>query len=225
MHNSEIFKAFTLAEVLITLGIIGIVAAITMPTLIENHREKVTVTRLKKVYSILSQAYMSAFSENVSIAEWGLGERFSKEGAQAIAEKMIPYLKLSKDCGFEKGCFPNNTIYRYLSGTSWYRIDSSDRAYKFILADGTLVAIESAETQGKIFVDINGFKGPNQYGRDLFSFWLQDNKVVPLGLEDDKTYKFGTNEGYTAWVIFNENMDYLRCPDKLGWDKAKSCKG
>ena len=225
MHNSEIFKAFTLAEVLITLGIIGTVAAITMPTLIENHKEKVTVTRLKKVYTVLSQAYMSACVENISIKEWGIGEAFSSDGAKVIADKMIPYLKLNKDCGFEKGCFPNNTIYRYLSGTSWYRIDSSSRSYKFILADGTLVAIESFGTQGKIFVDINGFKGPNQDGRDLFSFWLQDNKVVPLGLEDDKTYKFGTNEGYTAWVIFNENMDYLRCPDKLGWDKAKSCKG
>ena len=59
--------AFTLAEVLITLGIIGVVAAMTMPVLIQNHQEKVTVTRLKKAYSILSQAYMSSSAENIDI--------------------------------------------------------------------------------------------------------------------------------------------------------------
>lgn len=217
------FRAFTLAEVLITLGIIGVVAAMTMPTLIQNNQEKVTVTRLKKVYSVLSQAYISAFSENINIQEWGLGETFSKDGAQAIADKMLPYLKISKNCGFETGCFPKMLAYKYFNGESWYIIDSSNRAYRFILADGTLVAIESFGTQGKIFVDTNGFKGPNQDGKDLFSFWLKTEGVVPLGTSNGSPV-FGTNESYTAWVIFNENMDYLRCPDKLGWDKAKSCK-
>ena len=47
--------AFTLAEVLITLGIIGVLAAMTMPALIQNHREKVTVTKLKKFYSKFSR--------------------------------------------------------------------------------------------------------------------------------------------------------------------------
>lgn len=215
--------AFTLAEVLITLGVIGVVAAMTMPTLIQNNQEKVTVTRLKKVYSVLSQAYISASSENINIQEWGLGEEFSKDGAQAIADKMLPYLKISKNCGFETGCFPKNGIYKYFSGEGWYTIDSSSRAYRFILADGTLVAIESYGTQGKIFVDINGFKGPNQDGKDLFSFWLKTEGVVPFGTSNGSPV-FGTRESFTAWVIFNENMDYLRCPDKLGWDKAKSCK-
>ncbi len=216
--------AFTLAEVLITLGIIGVVAALTMPSLIQNHREKVTVTRLKKVYSILSQAYMSASSENIDITEWGLGERYSQEGAEAIAENLKPYLKISKDCAFEKGCFPPDVCYRYLNETCWYIIDVSNRAYKLILSDGTLIAIESTGTSGKVFVDINGFGGPNQDGKDIFSFRLEKNRVIPYGAQDD-TILFGNNEGYTAWVIYNENMDYLRCPDKLGWDKASSCKG
>ena len=48
--------AFTLAEVLITLGIIGIVSAMTIPTLINNYQKKVTVTRLQQTYSMLNQA-------------------------------------------------------------------------------------------------------------------------------------------------------------------------
>ena len=49
-------KGFTLAEVLITLGIIGVVAALTMPTLMSNYRKHQTVTQLKKAYSEISQA-------------------------------------------------------------------------------------------------------------------------------------------------------------------------
>ena len=53
-------RAFTLAEVLITLGIIGVVAAMTLPTVVNKYKEKETVTKLKKFYSIISQSYLSA---------------------------------------------------------------------------------------------------------------------------------------------------------------------
>lgn len=49
-------KAFTLAEVLITLGIIGLVAAMTMPGLIAKHRKKVVITRMMKFYTVMSEA-------------------------------------------------------------------------------------------------------------------------------------------------------------------------
>ena len=62
--------AFTLAEVLITLGIIGVVAALTMPSLIADHREKETVAKLKKVYSTLDNAYMLARNEHCETADW-----------------------------------------------------------------------------------------------------------------------------------------------------------
>ena len=47
-------KAFTLAEVLITLGIIGIVAAMTLPAIIQKQQDKITVTKLKKMYSVFN---------------------------------------------------------------------------------------------------------------------------------------------------------------------------
>ena len=59
--------AFTLAEVLITLGIIGVVAALTMPTLIQNHKRQENITRIKKVYSILQQDVELAKVENGDI--------------------------------------------------------------------------------------------------------------------------------------------------------------
>lgn len=45
-------KAFTLAEVLVTLGIIGIVSALTMPTIISNHQKKVTEFKLEQIAQI-----------------------------------------------------------------------------------------------------------------------------------------------------------------------------
>ncbi len=53
-------KAFTLSEVLITIGIIGLVAAMTMPGVIKNYQRKETETRLQRAYSIINQAFMAA---------------------------------------------------------------------------------------------------------------------------------------------------------------------
>lgn len=76
-------KAFTLAEVLITLGIIGVVAALTLPTLIEEHQKKVTVTRLKAFNSIMSQAFQAAKLEYGDWENWDgntFGESNSDKG-------------------------------------------------------------------------------------------------------------------------------------------------
>ncbi len=230
---------FTLAEVLITLGIIGIVAAMTMPALIAKNQEKEAIVKLKKAYSILSQAYASASAEYGDSSQWNLGdEAFSAEGALSIAEKMLPYLKTSKICGLEKGCFPELVYKRFDNNSGWYEIYKTNRVYKLILSDGTLIGFESAGNFNclvsniycaKVFVDINGYKGPNQAGYDTFSFYLKKGRVLPFGYQGDKykplnMSKPGIGESFTAWVIANENMDYKRCPEKLGWDKAQSCK-
>lgn len=61
---------FTLAEVLVTLGIIGIVAALTIPTLVANYRKKVVVSKLKKVYSDLQQAVKLSEADNGTCDTW-----------------------------------------------------------------------------------------------------------------------------------------------------------
>ena len=69
MKKDKRFKsAFTLAEVLITLVIIGVIAALTVPTLIQNTQKQEYVTALKKAYSTLSQATQQIIAENGSPA-------------------------------------------------------------------------------------------------------------------------------------------------------------
>ena len=72
LFSYSLFKkcAFTLAEVLITLGIIGVVAAMTMPALIQNHRNSVVEARLKKFYSTMNQAVMLSEVDNGDKREW-----------------------------------------------------------------------------------------------------------------------------------------------------------
>lgn len=228
--------AFTLAEVLITLGIIGVVAAMTMPSLIQNYQEKATVTKLKKCYSLVSQAYVSILNDE------GGSDTLQAGDDLEMMEKFGKYLKYQKTCGRNKGCFPNVT-YKSVTGNGYskWEDDTTDRS-RAILTDGTLIMFNKSAMWGgnegnylyaQIYVDINGFKGPNQLGRDFFYFYINPEKIVPAGAkaleEKNEGQKFTKNciqqNGYAcaAWVIYNENMDYLHCKD-LSWDGKHSCK-
>lgn len=235
-HHSFKKAAFTLAEVLITLGIIGVVAAMTMPSLIQNYQEKATVTKLKKCYSLVSQAYVSILNDE------GGSDTLQAGDDLEMMEKFGKYLKYQKTCGRNKGCFPNVT-YKSVTGNGYskWEDDTTDRS-RAILTDGTLIMFNKSAMWGEnegnylyaqIYVDINGFKGPNQLGRDFFYFYISPEKIVPAGAkaleEKNEDQKFTKNciqqNGYAcaAWVIYNENMDYLHCKD-LSWDGKHSCK-
>ena len=97
IYNSTKNKtAFTLAEVLITLGIIGVVAAMTLPTVINNYQKKETISKLKKFYAILGNTTSMAMAEYGDTVNWELEGGLSREKGKAFAEKyMIPYLKFS----------------------------------------------------------------------------------------------------------------------------------
>lgn len=235
-HFSLKKVAFTLAEVLITLGIIGVVAAMTMPSLIQNYQEKATVTKLKKCYSLVSQAYVSILNDE------GGSDTLQAGDDLEMMEKFGKYLKYQKTCGRNKGCFPNVT-YKSVTGNGYskWEDDTTDRS-RAILTDGTLIMFNKSAMWGgnegnylyaQIYVDINGFKGPNQLGRDFFYFYINPEKIVPAGAkaleEKNEDQKFTKNciqqNGYAcaAWIIYNENMDYLHCKD-LSWDGKHSCK-
>ena len=234
-HFSLKKAAFTLAEVLITLGIIGVVAAMTMPSLIQNYQEKATVTKLKKCYSLVSQAYASILNDE------GGSDTLQAGDDLEMMEKFGKYLKYQKTCGRNKGCFPNVT-YKSVTGNGYskWENDTTDRS-RAILTDGTLIMFNKSAMRvgegnylyAQIYVDINGFKGPNQLGKDFFYFYINPEKIVPGGAkaleEKNEGQKFTKNciqqNGYAcaAWVIYNENMDYLHCKD-LSWDGKHSCK-
>lgn len=173
-------KGFTLAEVLVTLGIIGVVAAMTMPTLVSNHQRTVYVTQLKKVVTELAQAADKAASDNNAVS---LDEtKYRREGG--AADFLKDYFKIARDCGESTTpCFADS--YETMSGDSADFPETVDDAVT--LASGASILIWSndlgydPEYHGylDIIVDVNGRQGPNIYGRDLFQMQLySDGKIA-----------------------------------------------
>lgn len=232
-------NAFTLAEVLITLGIIGVAAAMTMPSLIAEHKEKSTIARLKKVYSVLDNAYMLARNENMDVSSW-FGEDNIKVNSKIFFNNIKPYLKIIKDCGFEEGCLTDGSV-KTLDGRDYNEYNKNRQEYRFVLADGTQVMImlniydnSDINNFGNIKVDIDGYRGGYTFGKDVFIFDIKTTGIYPAGMKDDPNYQFkdfcnkskstdANGRACTAWVIFNENMDYLHCND-LDWSTKIKCK-
>lgn len=222
------------------------VAAMTMPSLIANSREQEYISKLKKVYSILSQAYILIQSENGTADEWAVS---SSGGARADTRLRMfaPYMKVLKDCGLKTGCTDTSKKYRYLNKTEMgiENLATKSDLARMILSDGTLVIMHphvSPDCSFKMgtkdlenvcammWIDVNGNRPPNQVGVDSFRFYLTKKGIIPGGVPDDKNNLFetscnlkGQGSGCAAWVIFNGNMDYLHC-DGLSWSGKVKCK-
>lgn len=209
--------------------------------MIAKHQEKQTVVKLKKLYSVFSQTHLNAINENGSPDKWDLTEYDSPVGSVNLLNKWQPYLKITRNCGNDEGCW-FKTKYKLLNGNDAVKIPQT--AAKAILSDGTSIAIDIrssdctqvrgytkslSSTCATAMADTNGLKGPNQVGRDIFTFVITKYDIIPPGTIDNLFQNFETNcrkdnEGFgcTAWVIFNENMDYLHCDD-LFWEGKTKC--
>lgn len=210
-----IFNGFTLAEVLITLGIIGIIAAMTIPTLMQNQRNAATITSVKKAYSTLTNAFTSAVQDNGLASSWP-----SVGGSLSVFSTLETYLKFSKSCNSNTGCFPD-VDYKTLNGGGYENIEQDSALRKAQLADGSLMAIGESSSCGginicgQVLIDINGAQGPNTYGRDLFDFAVIENKVIlsnfPISDGWDAPSSCNKNSCWypTLWIITKGNMDYL----------------
>ena len=139
-------SAFTLAEVLITLGIIGVVAAMTLPSLVNNYKEKELVTRTKKLYSNIQNAILLAQKDLGTVGDNTFLFDVSQTSAQA-AQKFAKYFNGAKVCesSSQKGC----SLYAYkvkfatkkTSGDDDTLTDSSYTYPKIILNDGSCIQV------------------------------------------------------------------------------------
>lgn len=160
------FFSFTLAEVLITLVVIGVIASITVPMMMTNYQKNATVSGLKKMYSTLSQATNLAIMDNGPITGWTI----DKGNDVFLKTYTFPYIDLAKDCGnsTEGEC---SFKYKTIKGEE---IELSDEYNRFFLKDGNRVAVITASFANQRYayyiVDINGLAKPNRMGRDIFVF-------------------------------------------------------
>ena len=170
------FNAFTLAEVLITLGVIGVVAAITLPTLVTNYQKKQTVVQLKKAYAELSQAINLAQKDNGMIEDWDFANfSTSAERIQYFYDNFLkPNLKIERHCvPSSDDCWADKTY--TLNGNEYpYVYREHPGCNSFITATGYSVYywLHGNGRGGWFFVDLNGRKKPNILGKDTFVFML-----------------------------------------------------
>lgn len=175
--------AFTLAEVLITLGIIGVVAAMTIPSLIQNYQEKVLANQFKKSYSMFSQVLNQVLVDNdMSVPSCYYNQHqtsYDFSACNEVSAAVLKKLNVVKTCekkSYENGCIPKYSGLKqsYLQGFTQDWILNHSKSY--VLADGTIILEYGDDAFPAIFaIDINGKKAPNKWGYDLFSFWTISN--------------------------------------------------
>lgn len=222
--------AFTLAEVLITLGIIGIIAAMTLPSVVNKYQERVTVTKVKKFYSLINQALLMAIKDHGYVDEWDFieNDNEAEDGENPLRSNNFfnyfkPYLKISKDCGSESGCIGSG-VYKRLDGGNQVNYDSDKRYYKVILSDGSYMWMRRdvytpnspckgtdggyTTSCGETWIDVNGKNPPNTIGKDTFVFVILKNTIVPPKNDDCKAGSAGW--GCASYILTNGDMKYLQ---------------
>jgi len=193
MLNRQISKnscelAFTLAEVLITLGIIGVVAAMTIPVLVKEANSIALKTAYKKAYSVASQAYNTSINENGG--GFG-GYTFSTTLSYTKYDAVKSKLKVIQSCDYGSGangkCWPSQGVglkgYLVPGCSGW----SNSGGYQntntsFVSSDGMFWMLYSYSTTtgaDMLAVDVNGEKGPNDWGKDVYIFVMDDIKLDP----------------------------------------------
>ena len=261
-------SAFTLAEVLITLGVIGVVAAMTLPTLIHNYQKTVYVNQLKKSYSILEQAFQKMLADDgvqklsdthvwtnmtrtCNYYDGFGGVSFLDDRCKGFLDDLSKYVKI---IGVEKY---NENMFE-LGNKSTYNIApvATPNTLPIVLADGTMIffyvqntpttttpqsynAIKSLggnmySQAGRIHIDVNGRRGPNTFGRDIFYFYLSDEgKLYPSGGKDYALYRIphaldshsyywrnNSDCGNADGTMPNGNVEGLSCAARImeeGW--------
>ncbi|MDD3014662.1 MAG: type II secretion system protein [Candidatus Gastranaerophilales bacterium] len=219
-------KAFTLAEILISLGIIGVIAAFVISPLVQEIQDTQLKTAWKKSFSDISQA-VRRYSIDMGGDFRGIftGPNATAEGNDDFRNKLLTYLNYTQKCDGgtalgQNGCWhADGSLYR-LSGIA-HTIDYSPYS-RAILNNGNLIGFYLWSTAcnntyspnhdncGQILFDINGFKGPNKIGKDVFGIMiLRNGIVIPFGSQGD-TYNSQPTT-YSCNVILYPNTNGFSC--------------
>lgn len=178
-QRSRSYCAFTLSEILLVLSVIGIVAALTIPTLIQKISDNQYKTAWKKEFSSIAQATTMIIASNTSVK----GTFSNEMGARDLFGKYLSFIKTCDAATSKGNCWHNQ--FKLLNGNSdgWAAYPSA------ILSDGALLTFLDATSACTVFapncvniaVDVNGFKPPNTFGKDIYRVWVFEDRVIPFG--------------------------------------------
>lgn len=182
------YNGFTLAEVLITLGIIGIVASMTLPTVINKTQEKQFKVAFKKQYSTFAQAMQRVYIEDGSAYEqvdWKqMPTYFCKlQQSQKVIKSGIKCDEVLKNGFTDNSDWPRTGQYYWHKDGKWFdkkgqpqHINTGYSSLSYVLPDGAIV---NYNCSNQIFIDVNGYQKPNTIGKDIFFMTVQTKNMVP----------------------------------------------
>ena len=188
-------NGFTLAEVLITLGIIGIVAAMTLPGIIHKKHKKDLETAFKKAYGSLETAVYSLSPETFSTYTGDVAG-----GSTEFFDEMFKKYKIINEGKWDKLYTKNNQItvknYKLQKGQQNNCVGLPSK----IIADGSAIAASYNCYSTWIVIDTNGpKKGPNALGHDIFHFTLSSKgQIIPLGSQEYTHWEMQGNDTYCS---------------------------
>ncbi len=221
-------KAFTLAEVLVVIGIIGVIATLTLPNLNNSTGDIETVSKVKKFYAELNNAFERAELKYGSCDDWCSDINIAGQFdicQNSHLEKILDFMKTSKICNSVNECTIDfkETSFRTMSKAA-------------ILADGMTIGFNGFG-EIVVVVDVDGInKGPQLEGYDIFSFRYNHEQGIYFHNCGDHVHKFDI-PGYDSqcaakWILDVGNMEYLKtkdgttCPNetKLTFNGNHTCK-
>ena len=221
-------KAFTLAEVLITLGIIGIVAAMTLPTVINNIQDKQFRTMFKKQYSIINQALLMTYESGDDIPN--LDQSNWKDMIFYVCRiaKQLKYTDSGLKCAeieaagesAEFSQYSNSNVVWHNEG-EWYNkkgepqyLNPGYLRMTFMLPDGVMINFSCFRD---VFVDVNGKRKPNTIGRDIFYFHIPQGSLYP-SFFDKTSYSNNVNGCSDSYAVSITRENYKQdCESGSGW--------
>lgn len=220
-------SGFTLSEVLLVLSVIGVVAAITIPTLVQKVSNDQVVSSIKKNFAVLSQATIAILTENGGTMEGNLFIDNGTVGARStnLVNAYSRKLNFIKVCGNALGCLYTTQRFLLSGATANNNFDADSVAAgdgTGILSDGTLLRITDYAGDctysygvtpltaicGNITVDVNGNKLPNTAGRDIFEFFITKDALYPRGTTGDPGNCITTGYACTAKVLVEGAINY-----------------
>lgn len=215
------YSAYTVAEVLITMTALGIIAALVIPTLFVTSFKAGTIAKVKKTHKELNEIFTILDVKRGSNGDLSRYPGiFNSDNMAVIWIYLKPYFKIVKDCEnlSGQGCFPSEK-YKRLDGEDFFHLDNDtggNNIVRAILADGSLMYIRDPAGYcnnnqcAYIIIDTNGHRGPNTFGKDTFEWTLlKSGKVIPFrggGYISADCHTFGT--GCSEHVLRYGNMDY-----------------
>lgn len=190
-HKTITIKAFTLAEVLITLLVIGVVASFVIPTIIADFEEQYKVSSVKKVYSVIQQSILRIRQEyGGSLIIFNEGESLTYY-TNEYKNLFRNYISFTKDCNDDAQgtCWHLNTESYKINGEpistytgGWYHcaglITNDGMLYRFYFYSPNCDYL-GKDICGVMHVDINGFKKPNKICDDIYTFYIGKQTIDP----------------------------------------------